>query len=533
MMPTKTVRRRVMVLDTSNQLSLFDEEIVEALPKASNTATERAVKFHAPDPRDILINQIRLEDHLKAVGLTTPLKMRVVLERLSFAEFEKHYQPGGRPPYAPQAMLSVILYGIVQGISSLRDLERMARSDLGCWWLSGGIMPDHSVIGRFVQQHGALLTESFFEQLTRQVLKATGSGTGTVAGDGTVIEAMSSRFKLIREEALNEALETALQKAQEQADQAQAKLRLEQLKQAKQQLTERQSTQAAKGKDPAKTQVQQNEPEAVVQPQKNSKDFSSAYKPSVLANDKRVIVACTVHPSSETAVVPELLDRAQALGQVDTALFDSGYFSEGILRATEERSIELLCPEGQSLGDDWNKQSDKQFPKSRFDYLPEEDVYVCPNQQRLTRSGHYRGNAANPAYTEYATDACPNCPLKSKCTRSETGRKIKRYAIDTEKDALRTKMAQSEHRQRYRSRQAMVEPVFSQLRGRQGLQRFRRNGLSAVRVEFALHAMAYNLGRAVVLVAFTSLFGHLWHRLMDYYRASMAFLSLLPHALII
>ena len=349
MMPTKTVRRRVMVLDTSHQLSLFDEEIVEALPKASNTATERAVKFHAPDPRDILINQVRLEDHLKAVGLTTPLKIRVVLERLSFAEFEKHYQPGGRPPYAPRAMLSVILYGIVQGISSLRDLERMARSDLGCWWLSGGIMPDHSVIGRFVQQHGALLTESFFEQLTRQVLKATGSGTGTVAGDGTVIEAMSSRFKLIREEALNEALEAALQKAQEQPDQAQAKLRLEQLKQAKQQLTERQSTQAAKGKDPAKTQVQQNEPEAVVQPQKNSKGFSSAYKPSVLANDKRVIVACTVHPSSETAVVPELLDRAQALGQVDTALFDSGYFSEGILRATEERSIELLCPEGQSL----------------------------------------------------------------------------------------------------------------------------------------------------------------------------------------
>ena len=49
-------------------------------------------------------------------------------------------------------------------------------------------------------------------------------------------------------------------------------------------------------------------------------------------------------------------------------------------------------------------------------------------------------------------------------------------------------MAQSEHRQRYRSRQAMVEPVFSQLRGRQGLQRFRRNGLSAVRAEFALHA---------------------------------------------
>ncbi len=70
-------------------------------------------------------------------------------------------------------------------------------------------MPDHSVIGRFVQQHEALLTESFFEQLSRQVLKATGSGTSTVAGDGTVIESMSSRFKLLREEALNEALKSA------------------------------------------------------------------------------------------------------------------------------------------------------------------------------------------------------------------------------------------------------------------------------------------------------------------------------------
>jgi hypothetical protein len=377
-------------------------------------------------------------------------------------------------------------------------------------------MPDHSVIGRFVQQHETLLTESFFEQLTRQVLKATGSGTSAVAGDGTVIEAMSSRFKLIREEALNEALESAQQKALEHPEQAKAMPRVSQLEQAKQHLTERQKNQAAKGQDPTKTQIQLNEPEAVVQPQKNSKDFSSSYKPSVLANSARVIVACTVHPSSETAVMPEWLDRAQALGQIDTALLDSGYFSEGIIRATEERSIELLCPEGQSLGNDWNKQSDKQLPKSKFDYLPEEDVYVCPNQQHLTRNGHYRGNPTNPAYTEYTTDACPNCPLKAQCTRSETGRKIKRYGIDNEKDALRTKMTQPEHRRRYRSRQGMVEPVFSQLRGRQGLQRFRRNGLSAVRVEFALHAMAYNLSRAVVLAAFTSLFRHLGYRLMGH-----------------
>lgn len=67
------------------------------------------------------------------------------------------------------------------------------------------------------------------------------------------------------------------------------------------------------------------------------------------------------------------------------------------------RAIELLCPEGQSLGEDWNKQSDEQFPKSRFEYLPKEDAYRCPNQQMLTPCGRYRGSATSPGYTEYGT----------------------------------------------------------------------------------------------------------------------------------
>ncbi|WP_290608892.1 transposase [Arsenophonus sp. ENCA] len=46
----------------------------------------------------------------------------------------------------------------------------------------------------------------------------------------------------------------------------------------------------------------------------------------------------------------------------------------------------------------------------------------------------------------------------------------------------------------------MVEPVFSALRGIQGLERFRRKGLLAVKLEFTLHAMAYNLSRAVALI---------------------------------
>ncbi|WP_419591559.1 transposase, partial [Thiolapillus sp.] len=39
-------------------------------------------------------------------------------------------------PYAPRAMMGLILYGIMQGVSSLRQLERLARTDLGCMWIT-------------------------------------------------------------------------------------------------------------------------------------------------------------------------------------------------------------------------------------------------------------------------------------------------------------------------------------------------------------------------------------------------------------
>ena len=517
-------RRPVKTLCSTRQYSLFDELEVEQVPEvtASAPSCETFIRFEEPEPFSLSINGKPLREHLEQAGLTIPLKLRPIVQSLSFAEFEARYRAGGRPPYAPRALVGIILYGILQGISSLRDLERLARADVGCWWLSGGIMPDHSVIGRFVRQHEESLTTEFFDQLTRQVLKVTGSGTTTLAGDGTTIEAMSSRFQLMKEEALNQALAQAKEVAQAQPDDAAASERLNGLEQAQAELKSRQQKQAATGKDPAKTQVQSNEPEAVLQPQKNSKDFRGSYKPMVLANNARVIVACDVHPSSETAVVPSLLDRVQALGSVETALFDAGFFSEGILNATEQRAIELLCPEGRSEGDDWNKQSDKQIPKSHFIYQADDDTYLCPQQQPLTRRHTCKGGKTGRTYTVYACNACSDCPLKPQCTRSESGRTLKRYDSDSKKEALRLKMSQPEHRQRYRQRQAMVEPVFSQLRGRQGLNRFRRKGLAGVKVEFALHAMAYNLSRALVATLFCALY-RWFHAIAETFRLKFYF----------
>jgi transposase len=454
--------------------------------------------FKDPDPRQIWLNEVRLDIHLQQAGQGRPLKVRTLLDGMDWSRYEQHYKPGGRRPYAPRAILGLIVYGLMQGISSLRTLESFARTDLGCQWITGGIFPDHSVIGRFIQRHEAELTGKGFEQLTARVLQATGSGVESVAGDGTVIEAMASRFQLMKAEALEAAIaqqREALATHEQPEDSAEHR-RLEQLEQAHQTLVERQNKRRAKGKKADHIQVNLQEPAAYLQPQKDKKRFATSYKPSVLANTQRIVVAQAVDPASECGVVDDLLEQAQQHGEIDTALFDAGYFSQSVIEAAEKRNIELLCPEGRSVGDDWNKTSSRYYAKSLFQYDPEQDCYYCPQGNRLTPREQYRGNEQHPGYTLYATAACGTCPHKGDCTRSAKGRRIKRYTVDDAKDALREKMQQPATRERYVKRQGMVEPVFGYLRYQQGFNRFRRKGLGGVRVEFSLHLMAYNLARA-------------------------------------
>lgn len=498
-MPRKKIKRPVVSLDTSNQLGLFTQDNPQAEVTEYSRTKPGTVRFNAPDPRIIMLNGVRLDEHLQRSGEKAALKVRKLLQEQSWEVFESSYSPGGRPPYAPQAMVGLVLYGIMQGVSSLRDLERFARVDLGCMWVSGGILPDHSIIGRFIQRHEACLTEEFFVSLTDRVLKVTGSGTATVSGDGTVIEAAASRYRVVKEEALKQLEVQAREALAEQPQDEKREKRLAQLQEAQRILQERKAAKKAVGKNADAMQISPVEPEAVIQPQKDKKSFAPAYKPSVLANALRVILAQDVDASSETRVVEGMFKQAKRQGAIEHALFDAGYHSKRVLEAAEQHEIELLCPEGQSQGESWTKQSKKQYQKSQFEYDAQRDSYRCPQGEELTRFSEYKGNERYQGYVLYATSACVQCAQRCHCTKSPQGRRIKRYKEDEAKEQLRQKMEEPENRQRYRKRQGMVEPVFSHLKCRQGLRRFRRKGLKAVRCEFALHAMAYNLSRAVAL----------------------------------
>lgn len=482
------------------QLGLFGTFSAEEKSRVKlQTAVDSGRRFVTGDPQSIFLGETRLEDYLKQAGQTAAFTVAELLDEQDWQPFEARYAATGRAPYAPRLLLGLILYGVMQGVHALRELERLARLDLGCMWVTGGIKPDHANIGRFIVLHEDSLTQDFFESLTRSILKKSGTHSSSrLAGDGTVIEAACSHYKLLKEEAVNARFEAAGKAlAEAPADRA-AQQELEDSKRCLAILEARQQARKRSGRSTETLSISGSEPEAMVQRLKRGKGKAASYKPSVLANEDRIITALAVDPSSETKVVAAMLDQsARVLGAPPKELLlDAGYFDDGVIAATLEREVSLLCPEGKAPG---IVKESKVFHKSSFQYDSAADTYRCPAGQVLIFLKSADATQTKRAHRLYGTDACGNCPSRPQCTKS-VKRRIQRHPEDTERDALRLVMQQPQVADIFRKRKTMVEPVFSHLRGQQGLTRFRRKGLRAVRREFALHALAYNLSRAVALM---------------------------------
>lgn len=473
--------------------------------RAAKTAVNSGRRFITGNANSIYLGTTRLEEHLKQAGQVTSFTVARLLNEQDWTPFEARYAATGRAPYAPRLMLGLILYGVMQGIHSLRELEQLARLDLGCMWVTGGIAPDHAIIGRFIILHEESITSDFFESLTRSILTATDSKSTRLAGDGTVIEAACSYYKLLKAEAVKARAAAAETNLVNNPDDPVAQQEQQATAQCLKIFEERQSARRRSGRDPETLRISGSEPEAMVQPLKRGKGSTASYKPSVLANDDRIITALALDASSETKVVGAMLDQnARVTGaQAEEVLLDAGYFDDGVIAATLERDVSMLCPHGQTPG---VAKAGKVYPKSTFAYDPSTDTYRCPEGQMLMLLKRRSATERMRAYDTYGGAPCGDCASREQCTKRDE-RLIDRYEVDTARDALRQVMQQPQVGTVFGKRKAMVEPVFSHLRGQQGLSRFRRSGLKAAKREFALHAMAYNLSRAVALLrAISALF---------------------------
>lgn len=257
------IQRPVVALDTSHQLDLFPGGGDVILAEAEPPESASGVMFKRLDRQAIFLCGVRLDDYLLSMDQRDALGIRELLQEQDRGPFAARYQAGECSPYTPGDV----------GFAPVRDRERCQfvtwarRADpdqLGEPVDHWGAVPRHASLGRFIPLHEVSLTGDLVVELTRIVLKVTGSGVATVAGDGTVVQAAASNDHTIKLEAVRQAAQVAREKAQAEPEDPALVVRAERAEVVQATREQRTVARRTKGKSADGLGISPVEPEAVV-----------------------------------------------------------------------------------------------------------------------------------------------------------------------------------------------------------------------------------------------------------------------------
>ena len=183
-------------------------------------------------------------------------------------------------------------------------------------------------------------------------------------------------------------------------------------------------------------------------------------------------------------------------------LADKGYYNTEQLKQCEDESTTVYVPipkQSQRRG------KDGRFGTEDFRYDAEQDVYVCPANQKLARTGGL-SHKGDRRYHIYGSDAaiCSRCEQSPKCLPKNRGsRRIQRWEHEDVVDRHRQRMAENPGMMRLRG--ALVEHPFGTLKRWAGMDHFLMRGLAKCRGEFSLMTLSYNFKRVLNIVGVEAL----------------------------
>ena len=152
-----------------------------------------------------------------------------IVDRLDLSALESRYGGGGKDPYHPALLLSLLFYGYATGVFSSRKLERATYDSVAFRFIAANAHPDHDTIAsfrkRFLKELRGLFVQILSIAQEMGLLKL-----GHVSLDGTKVRANASKHKALSwgyakrlEEQLRGEVAALLERAAE-ADEAQPEL---------------------------------------------------------------------------------------------------------------------------------------------------------------------------------------------------------------------------------------------------------------------------------------------------------------------
>ncbi len=200
-----------------------------------------------------------------------------------------------------------------------------------------------------------------------------------------------------------------------------------------------------------------------------------------------------VNVGNDRAQLADISNKAKAVLEVERldVVADRGYFSSEEILACDRAGITVTLPKPMTS----RAKAQGRFGKQDFRYVAEEDVYVCPADQRLTY--RYTNEENGLARRHYWTNVCQSCLIKAQCTTGKE-RRLSRWEHEHVLEAVQRRL--DENPQAMRQRRETVEHPFGTIKAWMGATHFLMKRLRNVRTEMALCVLAYNLTRVMNII---------------------------------
>jgi transposase len=408
------------------------------------------------------------------------------------------YSHTGRPSVDPAVLFKMLLIGYLYGITSERRLARELSLNLAYRWFLGYDFdqptPDHSVLSKARARFGPEVFESFFRRSIDLCREADLLDEGPVYIDSTLIQASAAIDLMVRKE-----------------DRVQPPLSIEEYVQRL--YTENDPPPEDEGPppEPPSPRPRRGGPSEFPRPNQalqsktdpdatlvNRPDFGRhlAYKAHIAVAGKRgkVITAAvaTTGIEADEHLLAEVLWQHHRLSglKLREVVADAKYGTSFNFLYLGRLGLPAFIPLtrfGVMRKDIWGRE--------HFQWLPEEDAYLCPAGQKLRR--HAQVRASQRVQYRAPRGSCAACPFRQQCAPSGKERTIHRSWGQESVERTEELLASPLGRQRLIERRINVEGAFGLAKELHGLRRTRFRGRRRVQIQLWLTAAAMNIKRAV------------------------------------
>ena len=422
----------------------------------------------------------------------------------------------GAPAYPAGAMIRLLLYGYYYRLRSSRRLEWLCATNVEVQWLMHGLTPSHATICTFVRENGPAFHDLFrsFVLFLKYADLADGA---LVAVDGTKIKADAARDmvtpeiltkRIARADAEIAEYTKALQDDDDTHPDGGLRARMESAGGREVMQQDIAALQAHRGKQQAmadtmkeaqKGRMSPGDPEALLMRTRQGKTPAYNLQLAVDAKHKLIIDQELVCDQNDVHQLETRVGSlAKVFGPVTTMLFDCGYYSSPQIAALYEQR-----PVVETASDRHVPEVLVSLPRTigastkGFTYDAEHNRYVCSQKRELpliSRNVLQHGKH----YDIYKSRDCEGCPIRSSCTKSVTGRTIKRNVDEHLLAIHHERVRSTEGKDLLRQRKKIVEHVGGNLKSILGPS-FLTRGPTRVAVEATLASIAYDLKRLTKL----------------------------------